>query len=189
VSALVQAALPTARTMRWWPLAVVVVGLTGLVLVARSADRTAGSVLLLGAAVLASLVVTALRDDAATTLEALPVSCVRRSALRLALMGAPVLLAWWSLLEVAGTAGPGTASLLALATCGAAVAARGASRWSVLAGTAVPVVWFATDRVLGGRGVLGEVLGWWRTAPWPVLLVVLLVCLVSLVAHSVGGRR
>jgi hypothetical protein len=189
MSALVQAALPTARTIRWWPLALVVVAVTGLVLVARSADRPAGAVLLLGAAALASLVVTALRDEAAATLEALPVSTARRSALRLTLMGAPVLLAWWSLLEVADATRPGTASLLVLATCGVAVALHGASRWSVLAGAAVPVLWFAVDRVVGGRGVLGEVLGWWRTDPWPVLLVALLVLLAAPVAHVAGGRR
>jgi hypothetical protein len=189
MSVLLQAALPTARTIRWWPLVVVVVPVAGLVALARSVGRPAGAVLLLGAAALASLVVTALRDDAAVTLEALPVSIARRSALRLALMGAPVLLAWWSLLEVAGTTRPGTASLLVLATCGTAVATRGASRWAVLAGAAVPVVWFAADRVVGGRGTLGEVLGWWRTDPWPVLLVVLLVCLVPVVARVVGGQR
>lgn len=189
MSVLVQAALPTARTIRWWPLVVVVVPVAGLVALARSDGRPAGPVLLLGAAALASLVVTALRDDAAVTLEALPVSVARRNALRLTLMGAPVLLAWWSLLEVADTTRPGTASLLVLATSGVAVATRRASRWAVLAGAAVPVVWFASDRVVGGRGTLGEVLGWWRTDPWPVLLVALLVCLVSLVARVVGGRR
>ena len=190
MSALVQAALPTARTIRWWPLAVVVVALTGLVLVARSADRPAGAVLLLGAAALASLVVTALRDDATVVLEALPVSTARRNALRLTLMGAPVLVAWWSLLEVADATRPGTASLLVLATCGVAVATMGASRRSVLAGAAVPVLWFAADRVAGGRGTLGEVLGWWRTDPWPVLLVALPVALLfSLAARIGGGRR
>jgi hypothetical protein len=189
MSVLLQAALPTARTIRWWPLVVVVVPVAGLVALARSDGRPAGAVLLLGAAALASLVVTALRDDAAVTLEALPVSIARRSALRLALMGAPVLLAWWSLLALADATRPGIASLLVLATCGTAVATRGSSRWAVLAGAAVPVVWFAADRVVGGRGSVGEALGWWRTDPWPVLLVVLLVCLVPVVARIVGGRR
>ena len=182
MSALVQAALPTARTVRWWPLAVVVVPVTGLVLLARSADRPPGAVLLLGAATLASLVVAALRDDAAVTLEALPVSAARRSALRLTLMGAPVLLVWWSLMVVADTSRPGTASLLVLAACGVAVALRGATRWSLLAGSAVPVVWFAADRVVGGHGTVGDVLGWWRTDPWPVLAVAVLACIA-------GSRR
>jgi hypothetical protein len=186
VSALAQAAVPMARTIRWWPLVAVVVALTGLVLAARSADRPAGAVLLLGAAALASLVVTALRDDAAVTLQALPVSAARRGALRLALMGAPVLLAWWSLVAVADARRPGTASLLVLATFGVAVAARGASRWSLLAGAAVPVAWFAADRVAGGHGAVGEVLGWWRTDPWPLLVVALVA---GLGAYVVGGRR
>ena len=182
MTALVQAALPTARTIRWWPLALVAVVLAGLVLVARSADRPAGAVLLLGAAALASLVVTALRDDAAILLEALPVSLARRRVLRLALVGAPVLLAWWSLLSLADTSRTGTASLLALAASGVAAVVWCPARWSVLAGTAVPAVWFAVDRLVAGRGAVGDVLGWWRTDPWPVLAVVVLACVV-------GGRR
>ena len=41
ITALGQAALPTARTMRWWPLAAVGAPVLGLVLLARSEGRPA----------------------------------------------------------------------------------------------------------------------------------------------------
>jgi hypothetical protein len=182
VSALAQAALPTARTIRWWPLAAVVLPVAGLVSIARSEDRPASTVLLLGAAALASVVVSALRDDAAATLMAVPVSLARRRALRLALMGTPVLLAWESLRVLGDTDRPGTASLLALVACAVAVATWGPVRWSLLAAAAVPVLWYAGDRMAGGQGAAGDVLGWWRTDPWPVLAVAVLACVL-------GSRR
>lgn len=181
MSPLAHAALPTARTIRWWPLAVVLLPLTGLVLLARDGGRPAEPALLLAAAALASLIVTALRDEAATTLEPVPVTIGRRRALRLLLVGAPALLAWWGLtLLVDGP--PPTVSLLALAACGVVVATRGGGRWSLLAGTAVPVVWFALDRIVTDRGALGEVLASWRTEPWLVLALACVACVV-------GSRR
>lgn len=182
MSALAQAALPTARTIRWWPLAAVLVPTAGLVLLARSEGRPASTVLLLGAAALASVVVTALRDDAEVTVAALPVSLARRRVLRLGLVAGPVLLAWGSLLTLAGTSRVSTGSLLALTACGVATVVWLPGRWSVLAGAALPAVWFAVDRVSGGRGVLGEVLAWWRTDPWPVVAVAVVACVV-------GSRR
>jgi hypothetical protein len=183
---LAQAALPTARTIHWWPLALVVAPLAGLVLLARDGARPAEPVLLLVAAALASVVVTALRDEAASTLEAVPVPIVQRRALRLALVGVPVLVVWWALTSLVSTGRPATASLLALAACGVAVATRGtswgSSRWWLLAGTAVPVLWFALDRLLAGRGSLGDALGWWRTDPWPLLAA-------AVVALALGSRR
>jgi hypothetical protein len=180
IAALGQAALPTARTMRWWPLAAVGAPILGLVLVARSQDRPAGGVLLIGAAALASLAVAALRDDAATLLEPVPVPPMRRRLLRLTLAGVPALLAWWALVTVGGTGDePGTGPLLALAACGVAVAVWGPARWGVLAGAAVPVVWFTLDRAVGSGGALGDALGWWRTAPWPVLALAVTTCVLG----------
>lgn len=180
IAALGQAALPTARTMRWWPLAAVGAPILGLVLVARSQDRPSDGVLLIGAAALASLAVAALHDDAAALLEPVPVSAMRRRLLRLTLVGVPTLLAWWVLMAVGGTGGdPGIGPLLALAGWGVAAAVWGPARWRVLAGAAVPVLWFALDRVASADGILGDVLGWWRTDPWPVLALAVTTCLLG----------
>lgn len=180
IAALGQAALPTARTMRWWPLAAVGAPILGLVLIARSQDRPTDGVLLIGAAALSSLVVTALRDDAAALLEPVPVSPMRRRLLRLALAAVPTLLAWWALVTAGGTGGePGTGPLLALAGSGVAVAVWGPVRWRVLAGTAVPVLWCTLDRAVGSDGTLGDVLGWWRTDPWPVLGLAVAACVLG----------
>ena len=167
ITALGQAALPTARTMRWWPLAAVGAPVLGLVLIARSEGRPADDVLLVAAAALASLAVAALRDDAAALLEPVAVSPMRRRLLRLTL---------------ASTGGdPGTGPLLALAGWGVAASVWGPRRWRVLAGAAVPVVWFTLDRVAAADGAVGDVLGWWRTDPWPVLALAVAAC--------VRGRR
>ena len=180
MTALAHAALPTVRTMRWWPLAAVTVPVTGLVLLARSEGRPAVPVLVLAAAAVASLSVGALRDDAATTLEALPTSLARRRVLRLALVGAPVLLVWWSLVALGDSTRPGVAALLALTSSGVAVAVWAPARPSVRAGAAVPVLWFAADRLVTGWA--GDLLAWWRTDPWPVLAV-------AFVAIVLGSRR
>ena len=153
----------------------------GLVLVARSQDRPADGILLVGAAALASLAVAALRDDAAALLEPVPVSPMRRRLLRLTLAGVPTLLAWWALVAVGATGGePGTGPLLALA--GVAVSPwpcgvrRGGGCWPA---TAVPVVWFTLDRAVGAEGTLGDVLGWWRTDPWAVLALAVAACVLG----------
>ena len=180
IAALGQAALPTARTIKWWPLGVVSAPVLGLVLIARSEGRPADGVLLVAAAALASLAVAALRDDAAALLEPVPVSPMGRRLLRLTLVGMPTLLAWWALLAVASTGGePGTGPLLALAGWGVAAAVWCPARWRVLAGAAVPVVWFTADRVAAADGPLGDALAWWRTDPWPVLAVAVTVCVLG----------
>jgi hypothetical protein len=180
-STLGQAALPTARTMKWWPLGAVGVPVLGLVLLARSAGRPADGVLLVAAAALASLAVTALRDDAAALLEPVPVSAMRRRVLRLSLVGAPTLVVWWALAAAGATAAePGVGPLLALAASGVAVAVWAPVRWRVLAGAALPVVWFALDRV--ATGGVGDVLAWWRTDSWSVLALAVVAC-------ALGRRR
>ncbi len=179
MSALVQAVRPTVRTVRWWPFAAVALPIAALTLLARSEGRPADAVLLLGAAGLASVLVAAVREDAASTLAALPVSAARRRALRLALVGGPVLLAWVALTALADVDRPGAGTLLALSACGVLVAVRGPQRWAVLAGAAVPAVWFALDRAAAGHGTVGEVLGWWRTDPWPVLALAVAACVLG----------
>lgn len=180
IAALGQAALPTARTMRWWPLGAVGAPVLDLVLLARHQQRPADAVLMVAAAALASLAGAALRDDAAVLLEPVPVSPMRRRLLRLALAGVPTLVVWWALVtrDVTG-GGPGTPALLALAGWGVAAAVWGPARWRVLAGAAVPVVWFTLDRVAAAAGTVGDVLGWWRTDPWPVLAVAVVACLLG----------
>jgi hypothetical protein len=180
IAALGQAALPTARTMRWWPLGAVGAPVLGIVLVARSEGRPTDGILLVAAAALASLAVAALRDDAAALLEPVPVSPMRRRLLRLTLMGVPTLLAWWALVTVGGTGGEhGPAPLLALAGAAVAVAVWAPVRWRVLGGAALPVVWFALDRAVASEGALGDVLGSWRTDPWPVLALAVAACVLG----------
>lgn len=179
IAALGQAALPTARTMRWWPLGAIGAPVLALVLLARSQDRPVDGILLIGAAAMASLAVGSLRDDATALLETVPVSAMRRRLLRLALVGAPTLLVWWAIVATGAAAGAGTGPLLALAGSGVAVAVWGPVRWRVLAGAAVPVVWFALDQAVGSVGTLGDVLGWWRTDPWPVLALAVAACVLG----------
>lgn len=184
IAPLQQAALPTARAIRWAPL----LGVSGLLLVvlllARSADRPVDLVLALASAALAGVVVAALHDPAAALLAAVPVSAVQRRALRLTLVLPPVLGIWWFSTAISDSS-PGTDSplpLLALAATGVAVAVWSPPHLGVLVGTFVPVVWFALDTTVPGAGVLSDVSGWWHTAPWAVLAVALL-------ALAAGRRR
>ena len=179
MSALVQAAVPTARTIRWWPLVAVGLPVLGLVLLALGEGRPAAGVLLVAAAALAALAVTALRDDAATLLEAVPVPAMHRRLLRLALVGVPTLAVWWVLATVGASSDePGVGPLLALAASGVAVAVWAPARWRVLGGSALPVVWFALDRV-APAGTVADVLAWWRTDPWLVLALAVGACVLG----------
>lgn len=183
VAALEQAALPTARAIRWAPLA----GVSGLLLVvlllARASDRPVDLVLALASAALASVVVGALHDPAAALLAAVPVSAMQRRALRLTLVGVPVLGVWWVSTAVSDSS-PGTGSpepLLALAATGVAVAVWSPPHLGVLVGACVPLAWFALDTTVPGAGVVADVAGWWHTASGAVLAVALVVL--------VAGRR
>lgn len=183
IAPLQQAALPTARAIRWAPF----LGVSGLLLVvlllARSADGPVDVVLALASAALASVVVAALHDPAAALLAAVPVSAMQRRVLRLTLVLLPVLAVWW-LSTAISDGSPGTASpvpLLALAAAGVAVAVWSPPHLGVLVGAFVPIAWYALDTTVPGSGVLSDVAGWWHTAPGAVLAVALLVL--------VAGRR
>jgi hypothetical protein len=182
-AALGQAVVPTARSIRWAPLA----GVTGLVLavlmLARTAQRPADVVLAVASAALACVVVAALHDPAAALLAAVPVSLARRRGLRLTLVLLPALAAWAFLARVSDTS-PGRGSpgpLLALTAAGVVAAVWSPAHRGVLAGAFVPVLWFALDMTVPGAGVASDVAGWWHTAPWTVLVVALVVL--------VAGRR
>jgi hypothetical protein len=179
---LAQAVLPTARAVRWAPPAVVA-GLVLLVVgLAGTSERPADPVLAIAAAALAATVVAGLHDPAGALLAAVPVSAMRRRLLRLGLLGAPALALWGALVTIApptGHAGPGP--LLALCSCGVAVAVWAPARRAVVLGAATPVAVFALDRVAPGGSTVADVLGWWVTAPWWVLGAATLVC--------VAGRR
>ncbi|HEX5918541.1 MAG TPA: hypothetical protein VFY76_11835 [Nocardioides sp.] len=177
---LVQAALPTARAVRWAPGA----ALAGLLVVsaalARSADRPADVVVAIAATGLAATVVAGLQDSAAALLEALPVSTMRRRVLRLAVVGAPALAVWWLIdsLSAAQLSGPGP--LLALTATGVAVAVWAPPRRAVLVGASAPVVVFTLHQVVPS-GAASDVVAWWLTDPWWVLATATLLC--------VAGRR
>ena len=177
---LVQAALPTARAVRWAPGA----GLAGLLVtaavLARYAERPADVVLAISAAGLAATVVAGLQDPAAALLEALPVSAMRRRVLRLALVGAPALVVWWVIdaMSTAQLAGPGP--LLALTATGVAVAVWAPPRRAVVLGACTPVAVFVLHQVVP-PGTAADVIAWWLTDPWWVLAAATLLC--------IAGRR
>ena len=175
---LVQAAVPTARAIRWVPAG----ALAGLLVVAaalaRSAERPADVVLAIAAAALAATVVAGLHDPAADLLAAVPVSGMQRRVLRVALVGVPALAVWWVLdsLTTARVSGPGP--LLALTACGVAVAVWAPSRRAVLLGASAPVVLFVLHQATP-PGTVSDVLAWWLTHPWWVLAAATLLCVMG----------
>jgi hypothetical protein len=179
---LAQASLPTARAIRWAPGAAVAGLLVSVVLLAGTGDRPVDIVLAVAATGLAATVVAGLQDPAAALLAAVPVSAMRRRVLRLVLLGAPALGVWWLLVGLSTTADdPGPGPLLALTSCGVAVAVWAPARYAVVLGAAAPVVLFALRQVVPFEGTASDVVGWWRTDPWWVLAAATLLC--------VAGRR
>jgi hypothetical protein len=175
-AALAQAALPTARAIRWAPAACLAAELVAAAALAASTDRPADILLAIAAAGLAATVVSALHDPAAALLSAVPMSAMQRRVLRLVLVGLPAL-AVWSLIDSMTTSqasGPGP--LLALTACGVAVALWAPQRRAVLMGASTPVVLFALHQVVPA-GAVSDVLAWWWTDPWWVLAGATLLCL------------
>ena len=120
---LVQAVVPTARAVRWTPLAGLAALLAVVATLAGADGRPSDTVLAVAAAGLAATVVGGLHDPADRLLAAVPVSAMARRVVRLGLLGVPTLLTWWLLTVLASSAsrsGPGP--LLALTGCGVAVA-------------------------------------------------------------------
>lgn len=174
----VQSAPPTSRAVRWLPL----VGLGGVLLAAAAVSDAANgpveTVLLVATAALAGGAVAALHDPAATLLAAVPTSVMQRRALRLLLVGVPVLALWWSVAGLtSGADAAGLGRLLALTSAGLAVAV---SVWpharGVLVGASAPLVWFGLDHMAVLDGLAADAAGWWRTDPWAVVAAALLVC-------------
>lgn len=181
IAVLARAALPTSRAIRWTPIA----GASALLLVAAmltaASGRPADLLPAVAAAALASLLVGSLHDPAHDLMAPVPVSAMQRRALRLALVGVAVLLVWTALGLLAQTspAATGVGALLALATSGVAVAVWGPARTGVLLGAVVPVLWFAVDQAVPGGGLAADLVGLWRTDPWPVVAVALVVCVMG----------
>ncbi|HEY0643700.1 MAG TPA: hypothetical protein VGD39_09795 [Nocardioides sp.] len=174
-AALAQAALPTARAIRWAPAACLAAVLVAAAVLADSSDRPADIVLAIAAAGLAATVVSGLHDPASALLSAVPVSAMQRRVLRLVLVGLPAL-AVWSLLDSLTTSalsGPGP--LLALTACGVAVALWAPQRRAVLLGASTPVLLFALHQVVPD-GTASDVIAWWWTDPWWVLAGATLLC-------------
>lgn len=173
---LAQAAVPTARAIRWGPAAGLAALLVAAAALARSADRPADMVLAIAAAGLAGSVVSSLHDPAAALLSAVPVSVMRRRVLRLGLVGLPAL-AVWALVDWLTTAEPsGPGPLLALSACGVAVALWTPQRRAVLLGSSTPAVLFALHQV-APAGTLADAIAWWWTDPWWVLVGATLLCI------------
>lgn len=180
IAVLLQSTAPTARAVRWLPLAGVGVAMLVAATLADSAAGPVETVLLVCTAALAAAAVAALHDPAVTLLAAVPTSLVQRQALRLLLVGVPALVVWTAVAELtSGATVEGLGRLLALTSTGLAVAvsvhphARG-----VLVGASAPAAWFALDRLAPLDGLPGDAAGWWRTDPWPVVAVMLLACVV-----------
>jgi hypothetical protein len=175
---LVQAAMPTARAVRWAPGTALAGLLVASAALARYADRPADLVLAIAAAGLAATVVAGLQDPAAALLEALPASAMRRRVLRLAVVGAPALAVWW-LVDSLSTARPsGPEPLLALTAIGVAVAVWAPPRRGVLLGASTPVALFTLHQVVPS-GTASDVIAWWLTDPWWVLAAATVLCVVG----------
>ena len=176
-SVLRQAALPTGRALAWRPLALAGTLLVLVLTVLRGSGQAADTFLAVAAAALAGLVVGALHDPAAALLETVAVPVMHRRALRLTLVTLPVLMLWWALTLIAGPSssphGPGP--LLALAASGVAVAVWVPSGRGVLVGASVPMAWYVLDQLVPWTGLAADVSGWWRTEPWWVTTVAVLV--------------
>jgi hypothetical protein len=179
-AALAQAALPTARAIRWAPAAGLAGVLVAAALLARSSGRPADVVLAIAAAGLAATVVSGLHDPAGAMLAAVPVSAMQRRLVRLALVGAPALAVWLLLHLLAPAQSSGTGPLLAVTACGVAVALWTPPQRAVLLGASTPVALFALHQLLPA-GAVSDVAGWWLTEPWWVLAAATLVCM--------AGRR
>ena len=179
-AAIAQAALPTARAIRWAPAAALSGVLVAAALLTRSSGRPADVVLAIAAVGLAATVVSGLHDPAGAVLAAVPVSAMQRRLLRLALVGAPVLAVWLLLDAMAPAQSSGPSPLLAATACGVAVSMWAPQRRAVLLGASTPVALFALHRFLPA-GAVSDVAGWWLTDPWWVLLGATLVC--------IAGRR
>ena len=179
-SVLVQAALPTARAIRWAPAASLAGVLVAAAVLTRSADRPADIVLAIAAAGLAATVVAGLHDPAAALLSAVPVSAMQRRALRLVLLGLPALAVWWLLDSLTATQVSGPGPLLALTACGVAVALWAPPERAVMLGASTPVALFALHQVVP-PGAAADVVSWWLTDPWWVLAGATLL--------GVAGRR
>ena len=178
-TALRQAAYPTSRALAWSPLVAVGGGLLLVAVALRLLDSRPGAVLVLGAAAMAAVLVSSLRDPAAALLLAVPTPLLHRRALRLALVGAVALPVWLLVAATTPGAGLALAPLAALTSAGVAVATWLPVDRDVAVAAVVPLVWVTVAEILGGRaGVLADVAGWWLTDPWWVvaagaLLVVL----------------
>lgn len=178
---LAQAALPTARAVRWTPGAALAGLLVATAALARYADRPADVVLAIAAAGLAATVVAGLQDPASALLAAVPVSAMRRRVLRLAVVGAPALAVWWLVDSLVTTHPSGPGPLLALTATGVAVAVWAPPRRAVLLGAATPVALFTLHQVVP-PGTASDVLAWWLTDPWWVLAAATILC-------TAGRRR
>lgn len=178
-----QAALPTSRALAWRPLALAGTLLVLVLTLLRGSGQSADTFLAVAAAALAGLVVGALHDPAAALLATVPVPVMHRRAFRLTLVTLPVLMLWWALTLIAGpsSAPHGAGPLLALAASGVAVAVWLPSQRAVLVGGSVPMAWYALDQLVPWTGLAADVSGWWRTEPWWVTTVAVLVL--------VAGRR
>jgi hypothetical protein len=177
-TALAQAAVPTARAIRWTPAVCLAGVLVAATLLARSAGGPADVVLAIAAAGLAATVVSGLHDPAAAMLSAVPVSVMQRRLLRLALLGLPALAVWvlHDSLTAAQMSGPGP--LLALTGCGVAVALWAPPRRAVVMAASTPVALFALHQLLPG-GTVSDIVGWWLTEPWWVLAAATLLCVLG----------
>lgn len=178
-----QAATPTSRALEWRPLAGTGVLLLLVLMALRGSGQPVDMLFAVAAAGLAGLVVGALHDPAHALLATVPVSLMQRRALRLTLVGVATLVLWWALTLVAGpSAAPhGPGPLVALTASGVAVAVWMPPRRGVLVGGSVPLAWYALDQLVPWTGAASEVSGWWRTEPWLVAVLAVLVLM--------AGRR
>jgi hypothetical protein len=171
-----EAARPTARAVAWSPLLSLAGGLATIAALVRVGGASAPPVVALGSGAMAAALVLSWRDPASAVLAPLPASLFARRLLRLAvvaILAVPVWLAVTALL-------PGdehlVVPLLALTATGVAVATCLPADQDLAVAAAVPLVWVTLAELVGSlAGPAGGAATLWRTHPWPVLAVALVV--------------
>jgi hypothetical protein len=179
--------VPTARATAWPPLAAVAVFLAVVSSSAANAGRWPLGLLGITAGAVAAAVVAGLRDPAAALLSAVPTSAAVRRVHRLALLVPAGTAVWlghlWSGQPLAPGLGWPVAPLLALISCGVAVAVWAPARLGLTYGVAAPLVWAAASRAAGGLDKdVSEVLLAWQHHPW-------LVTVAAVAALLLGRNR
>jgi hypothetical protein len=175
-----EAAYPTVRAITWAPVLAVSAALLGLAALLRASEARPGATLVLGAAAMAAAAMFALRDPAGALLAGVPTSPMARRLLRVGLVAAVALPSWLVVTLVLPGDGTALAPALALTATGLAAATWLGASAAVGTAAAVPLLWAGAGETIGRLSwPVGDALSWWRTDPWYVVAVALVLLVVG----------